>query len=301
MHAITDRQRIIKDVATMDNVGAGSVASSFLLHGLIVILAIVGLPYMKPDLPPVNDSIVVELVDIAELTQTTEIREVGSVKDIKPKPSQSEKTVPKPKAAPQVTSSAPPSVFSAPTPNENAIAAPSKVPPPLKKPKPKAAPKEDRKPVLIDETLDPAEQQEDFESVLKNLLPSEQESDSGEKMQDPQAAPKSKGLLAPKMARSELDALKYQLAKCWNLMAGAKYAEDLVVDLRLIVNPDRTVRQAEIIQGKRYRNDSYFRAAADAAMRAIRNPACSPLDLPADKYDVWKSMVVRFDPREMLL
>lgn len=50
----------------------------------------------------------------------------------------------------------------------------------------------------------------------------------------------------------------------------------------------------------RYMGDSYFRAAADSVLRAIRNPRCNPLELPADKYDLWKEMTVTFDPREML-
>ena len=41
-------------------------------------------------------------------------------------------------------------------------------------------------------------------------------------------------------------------------------------------------------------------AAADSAVRAVRNPKCSPLELPADKYDQWKRIDFTFDPRDML-
>ena len=50
----------------------------------------------------------------------------------------------------------------------------------------------------------------------------------------------------------------------------------------------------------RYASDQFFRAAADSAVRAVRNPQCSPLKLPQGKYDDWKSISIRFDPKDVL-
>lgn len=111
---------------------------------------------------------------------------------------------------------------------------------------------------------------------------------------------------APQIARfsdrltiSEQDALRQQLGQCWNVLAGARDAQDLIVQIRLTVRPDRTVSSARLINNNRYNSDGVYRAAADAALRAVRNPLCSPLALPADKYDQWKVITVRFDPRNM--
>ncbi|GIR66634.1 MAG: hypothetical protein CM15mP70_17410 [Pelagibacteraceae bacterium] len=41
--------------------------------------------------------------------------------------------------------------------------------------------------------------------------------------------------------------------------------------------------------------DPSFRTAAEAAMRAVNNPDCSPLLLPEDKYDLWKEINFTFD------
>jgi len=60
------------------------------------------------------------------------------------------------------------------------------------------------------------------------------------------------------------------------------------------------VQEATILDQGRYNSDSYFRAAADAAVRALRNPQCSPLELPPDKYDQWNVTVIRFDPSQFL-
>jgi hypothetical protein len=98
---------------------------------------------------------------------------------------------------------------------------------------------------------------------------------------------------------SDMDALRHQLARCWNVPSGAVDAENLIVDVRVVVRPDRTVESATIVDQGRYGRDAFYQAAADSARRAVLNPACSPLDLPPDQYDTWKNMVVRFNPREM--
>ena len=73
-----------------------------------------------------------------------------------------------------------------------------------------------------------------------------------------------------------------------------------LVEVTIDVNPDRTVANATVVDKSRYGSDPFFRAAADSAVRAVRNPRCSPLELPADKYDQWKHIDFTFDPRDML-
>jgi len=105
--------------------------------------------------------------------------------------------------------------------------------------------------------------------------------------------------LGTKMTMSEQDALRAQLERCWNFPMGAKDAEDLNVEIFMVINPDRTLRDARIVDMARYNRDTFFRAAADSAMRAVRSPLCSPFMVPPDKYDVWKNTTVNFNPRDM--
>ena len=46
--------------------------------------------------------------------------------------------------------------------------------------------------------------------------------------------------------------------------------------------------------------DRYFQAAAEAARRAVLNVNCQPLQLPPDKYEIWKEIRFNFDPSKML-
>ena len=106
--------------------------------------------------------------------------------------------------------------------------------------------------------------------------------------------------LSDRLTISQEDALRRQIGQCWSPPIGARDAQTLVVELIIDVNADRTVANTDIVDKARYASDSFFRAAADSAVRAVRNPQCSPLELPADKYDQWKRIDFTFDPRDML-
>jgi hypothetical protein len=105
---------------------------------------------------------------------------------------------------------------------------------------------------------------------------------------------------APKpLSISEIDLARQQLARCWSLPAGAKDAEDLVIEIHAVMNPDGTVREARIVDQLRMQQDPFFRAAAESALRAALNPRCSPLRLPPEKYEQWKDMTLNFNAKEM--
>ncbi len=96
------------------------------------------------------------------------------------------------------------------------------------------------------------------------------------------------------MTISELDLLKQQLHGCLNLNVGVEDLKNIKPIIYLEVNPDRTVKSAKVVNKERL-NDPSFRTAAEAAMRAVNNPECSPLMLPKDKYDLWKEINFTFD------
>jgi colicin import membrane protein len=100
---------------------------------------------------------------------------------------------------------------------------------------------------------------------------------------------------AQRLTQSEIDALRAQIQACWNPPTGAEEADKLIVRLRIQFNQDGTLaREPELMN----RGEStFFRIAAEAAMRAVRR--CQPYTLPAHKYDVWKDVEVNFDPRDM--
>ena len=72
----------------------------------------------------------------------------------------------------------------------------------------------------------------------------------------------------------------------------------LIVTLVVQMNQDGTPVKAEIKDTGRYSNDPIYRAAADAAHRAIMNPRCQPWPLSPEKYNSWRNITFNFDPRD---
>ena len=99
-----------------------------------------------------------------------------------------------------------------------------------------------------------------------------------------------------KLTQSEMDALRGQVQRCWNIPAGAADAESLRVSVQFRLDPTgRLEGNPEIIAGGG--SAGIERAAAEAARRAVAR--CAPYTLPADKYDTWAEVIVNFDPSEM--
>ncbi len=276
-----------------DSIG-WAVAYSIVFHLGILAVMYTGLPYVKKQ-PVVLNTATVEIVQVDEETTANRPpqRRSPPKMDKAPSPPQKPRT-PKmdAKAPPKLTDPKPPKLAE----DLNRPVTPS-VPAPDQKPETKPKPPPEQKKPDPEESA--AAQDNSFNALLKNLqpdAPTERVMTDPEKslgLQEQDASPLAR--FAQQVTMSEMDALRAQLNRCWNVPAGAKYAEDLIVDVRIVVNPDRTVQSARVLN---QRNDPAFIAAADAALRAINT--CSPLNLPPNKYDQWKTINFQFDPSKML-
>ena len=105
--------------------------------------------------------------------------------------------------------------------------------------------------------------------------------------------------LGSQTTASEADLVRGQIARCWNVPSGARDARDLVVKIRIAVDPDGTVRQATIVDQARLGSDPVFRSLAESARRAFFNPLCRPLHLPPDKYAIWRDLIVKLGLKDV--
>ena len=113
--------------------------------------------------------------------------------------------------------------------------------------------------------------------------------------QDQQKNVDNKGL-----SFSEEDALKAQIFGCWSIPLGLPYNENLLVRIKLELNPDGTISQSEIIDHARMNKpgQGFYKVLAESALRAIK--LCQPLRVPSTGYERWKELQLNFDAREML-
>jgi hypothetical protein len=102
--------------------------------------------------------------------------------------------------------------------------------------------------------------------------------------------------IGDQITANEMALLREQLQHCWEVPAEARDAKGLVIAVRVSMGPDGRARQAVIVDQGRL-GDPIFRAAAESARLAFFHPDCYPLRiLPAGKYELWKDLVVNFEP-----
>ena len=330
----------------------GALTVSIGFHLLIAVLMWVGLPRMDRSPPAVERLKIIEMVDIAAITNAPAkaaprsekpapppepvaakppprvpavaplppkkpvAKKTASPKPAPPKPSAPKPAPqkPKPKPAPTMAATPPPPRPKLPKKPKPAV---KPAPPKAEKPpiataavRPVARPKLSQpKPPKPKKAKKPAPSA--FDKMLRSVAKMKPAAGDPAARKEPKKPPPQTAaapVAAPdrrfdpnaKLSVGELDAIRDQIADCWNIPAGAKGAEDLIVDIFVRMNPDGTVRAAEVTDKSRMRVDPFFRTAAESAIRALRNPRCSPLRLPLDKYDLWKTFTIGFNPRDML-
>ena len=278
----------------------GSIFSGVFHLALLVAIA-VGLPVFR--VPPPDPELLstVEVVTLAPKATAPDLPKPPTPKPPEIKPPT---PTPPPPAPPPVAQPAPTPPPPAP------VAKPEPVPPkpaePLPDKKVTEAPKPPPPPKPVEKPKEPPKPKADpFDSILKNLTKNQPTPTKEAPKPLPQQAyvppPPVQGApnLNAQLARSELDAVRDRIRPCWNFPAGARDAEQLLVDINVWMNPDGTVREARIVETGRMSSDAYYRSAAESALRAVLNPACQPLPLSPEKYNTWKTMTLRFDPRDL--
>jgi hypothetical protein len=114
--------------------------------------------------------------------------------------------------------------------------------------------------------------------------------------QAPSEAPATLGVATgsadAKMTQSEIDALKAQIEQCWVIPTGWTHPREVSVTVRFGLKQDGTVNGAPTVV--EFPASQYGPVAADNAIRAILQ--CGPYALPAEKYDQWSVVQLRFTP-----
>ncbi|HEX9646867.1 MAG TPA: cell envelope integrity protein TolA [Alphaproteobacteria bacterium] len=297
---------------------------SGLLHIAVIVAAYVGLPHLLEEAPTAENVIVVDMVQVAEQRNLpNRMIEPEPQPEPEPEPVKQEapKVEPPPPPPPPEAAEAPPPVpapepAAEPTPPpEPEIAAPAPAPEPTPEPEPEPLaaeaaplPAEIDRPIRKPEPPSPL----DFEQALKSLEAAASEPPQPRREPEPEPAPPAAAdpietLLAAAdtpfrrdapLSMTEIDNIREQIRRNWNVPAGARDAQITEVTLRIQLAQDGTVRRVEVVDQERMRRDPFFRTMAESAVRAV-NKTGRIVNLSPDKYHLWRDMVVTFDPKEM--
>lgn len=270
------------------------VTISAVMHLVLLVLVIFGLPLFfdpKPLIEPT--AITVELLPISEVSNVKpQVKTQPKKTPPKPtpvKPVEKEKVKPQP---PTKQEKNPEPVVPKPEP----VVAPEKP----KEDKPK---KEPEKPKEPEKEKPKKDDEEDLDAILKSVEKTAQDTKPDKSESEAAENDAKDDNYDPTMPLSiaERDMIRGQISKCWTPPMGAKDAEGLAALLRVTFEKDGSLIEVYLHKSQqgRYNSDSFFRAAADSAMRAVR--ACTPLKgMSQDKYGSWKDVELNFDPRDAL-
>jgi hypothetical protein len=248
-------------------IGAG------MAHILLFAALSLGWEWNQKPLSPADEMIPVEFVDIADAARITEA------------PRQSME------AAPQETSA--PAEAAKPEAVPDAV--PDAVPPPEK---PKETAKKTETPANDTKPLDMSK----LSNLIDKALPKSRTKplDTSKLATTIEAAAPKAAVIDPRAAATIAQAIRAQVAPCWNPPIGGADVRRMTVLIRAdfardgrLVGVPSIVSQTGVTAG----NADYSRAFAETARRALLR--CSPLKLPVKQYDLWKSAEINFDPENM--
>ena len=189
--------------------------------------------------------------------------------------------------------------------------APKSPPVPSSKPKPKPQPKP--------ENTDKNKKQQDDAKLRSNALKSllqeidnNKNIDIGERTQTAQIKEgtpvnnmgieggNSKGSYFSDLTISETDAIASLLRQNWNLDPGAIGIEGMMVEIRVHLTRDGTIQKIEFVDQSRVNSDPAYRSVAESAQRAVIATQQAFKEVfgqkYADRYDVWNTLRLYFDP-----
>lgn len=221
-----------------------------------------------------------------------------------PAPVPATEVTPEPQPRQEVTPEPVEEAAVAENPEAEAVNLPENAPSPQARPQPpqaqtaKAPERRDaEQPAEEEATRAPSEERTFDEDQIAALLNMEDAKGGGaERSTEEAALGGERTTTGVKLTQSEMDALRGQIQRCWNVPAGALEAENLKVSVQFQLGRSGELESnPEIISGAG--GDAVKRAAAESARRAILQ--CAPYDLPAEKYEAWAEVIVHFDPSEM--
>lgn len=235
---------------------------STMLHGGLLLIFIFGLPHFQKEIEHIPSVIPIEILPVDSTSNAQQ--------KITPR-------IEKPPVPPKVTTPSPPQI--------NRTAPPSV-------------------PVTPVKPVDKTSLEEILEKVRKEALTNAEKTPVTENVKQLTTpvstnAPSSPTPTSAPLSISEIDAIKAQIQKLWNVPNGAKDAQNLIVRLQVKASSDGTVISVKHIGDEsRYLSERNFNAAVESAIRAVKQ--ASPLqNLPADRYSSWSEMELVFNPADM--
>lgn len=245
---------------------------SIALHVGIVAIAYTGIPFLHRELPHETPPLIVDLVPIEEITAA-------------PPPVAPPTPDPVPLTPPE-----PPKPVQAEAPAEA-------MPPPKKE---EVVKKEEKKPEIKPppKPVPPQKTKKEDVAMLQDLLKDMQKKAPKPTPSQQQSQTQSNNItpnVSDRASMTELDAIRRHIEDCWRIDPGKEGLENMSADIKVYINPDGSVQQAQIVDTGRYLTDSAFRTFATSARNAVLG--CGNIPISPQRYNLFKEITMTFSPQ----
>ena len=285
-----------------------SIIISSVLHSILIFITAMSLPFLakKPlDIPPI---VSVELIQIAEKTN---IPFAPKAKKIIEKVKEKEKKLVSEQAPPKkVKKTKTKTVVSLDQNKEIDNKTPEAIPLPDKTVKKIETKKESKQnPDKLDKEVKQVsefEKKELFDpKELKAKIDKAKIDSSTKKVKKTNKITQDQDMsvVTGKLTITEEQALQAQFLRCWSIPLGLPYVpDDILVRIKLELKPDGQIEKIENLDHAKMNTPGkeIFKTIAESVMRALRNPLCKTLKMPATGYERWKKIIFNFDASEQL-
>ncbi len=95
-----------------------------------------------------------------------------------------------------------------------------------------------------------------------------------------------------RLSQTDINRIQMHVTKYFNLSYSATEVK-IIIPLKISANTDGTIKSARILDKSSYKKDKFYRAAADAARRAVLDS--SPLPLPKGKEKKFQNFIFDFN------
>ena len=282
-----------------------SIIVSSVLHAILIFITAMSLPFLakKPlDIPPIVS------VELIQITKKTNIPFAPKAKKIIEKVKEKEKKLVSEQAPPKkIKKNKTKTVVAVDQDNEKIENQTSEAVPLPEKTVKKIKVKEEKKqnPNKVEEIVKQVsefDKKDSFDPSNIAALIDKSKIDSAEvvKQNNNITQDQDKNIENTGLTLSEEDALKAQIFGCWSIPLGLPYNEDLLVRIKLMLEPDGSIIKTEILDHARMNKpgQGFYKVLAESALRAVK--LCQPLRVPTTGYERWKELQLNFDAREML-
>jgi beta-glucosidase-like glycosyl hydrolase len=282
-----------------------SLIISSVLHGALIFITAMSLPFLakKPlDIPPIVS------VELIQITEKTNIPFAPKAKKIIEKVKEDEKKLVSEQAPPKKVKKTKTKTVVSLDQNKEKIEnqTPEAIPLPdktVKKIETKIESKQN--PDKLDEEVKQVSEFEkkelvNLDNIAKLIDKAKEDTAKVIKKNNDITQDQDNKIVTSGLTLSEEDALKAQIFGCWSIPLGLPYNEDLLVRIKLMLEPDGSVAKTEILDHARMNKpgQGFYKVLAESALRAVK--LCQPLRVPTSGYERWKELQLNFDAREML-